>query len=253
MSKDISEHIVPFPAAAASADSTLAWRQVSASLRRLFSDFSKAKPRILPRLLHEKRHASLLSGLPHHCICDLAVCYVVLLVQDDSQTACAYLSNEHLAAWPGVTEKDLFAAALENGPKLLPAVRLDITDPSSWPTAGAVYEEGGENDPLANAPFDAPHILAVTNCRQQYGASAVLYPGELSKLADAWQDDLLLLPSSVHEMLALPASEFASSNPDPMIREINASVLQPEDILSDHSYRYVRQYDRILLPNRPGR
>ncbi len=248
MSSLLSEQIVPFPADPHLSDTNPAWQQVSASLRYVFSRFSLARERIVPRLLHTTRHAGLLSNLPHRCLEDLAVCYVLLLELDSGNMACAYISNEHLAAWPDVTEADLFDAATENGPKLLPAIRMDIADPSSWPPAGALPPE----DPAKNADDEAsaalPRLLALTNVRQQFGASVILYPGVLSRLADTWKDDLMILPSSIHEMLALPASDMANQNPDSMIREINDTVLLPEDILSDHCYLYRRSSGRLVRP-----
>ena len=42
------------------------------------------------------------------------------------------------------------------------------------------------------------------------GASAILYPGRLKEISDKWQNDIIMIPSSVHEWILFPKSGFDS-------------------------------------------
>ena len=59
-------------------------------------------------------------------------------------------------------------------------------------------------------------------------------------------DDYYVLPSSIHECMILPAG----LRPDPkelqdMVREINLTQVEPEEILADSVYRYERHTERL--------
>ena len=65
---------------------------------------------------------------------------------------------------------------------------------------------------------------------------------DLSKLVKALEERLgspfLLLPSSVHEVLCLPADQGYEDHSvwSDMVREVNDTCLEPQERLSDHAY-----------------
>lgn len=81
--------------------------------------------------------------------------------------------------------------------------------------------------------------MYVVGCRDiKYGAAAVLDAGVRAKLDKCCPEGYFLLPSSVHEMLAIPKQ---SADPDilvQMVTEINreGDVVTPDEVLSDHVY-----------------
>ena len=57
--------------------------------------------------------------------------------------------------------------------------------------------------------------------------------------------------SSIHEVLILAADENDRQNLDhytAMVKEVNASQLQDEEILSDHAYYYCRHSRLLTMP-----
>ena len=85
---------------------------------------------------------------------------------------------------------------------------------------------------------DPFHIHVITTSHRTKGASAILCRVELKAFAEKYGTDrLLVLPSSIHEMLILPydgtqdIDEFSA-----MVKEINASQVSPEERLTDQAY-----------------
>lgn len=59
-------------------------------------------------------------------------------------------------------------------------------------------------------------------------------------LAEKYGTDLYILPSSIHELIAVPAYGEESDNLAGIVKEVNRSAVLPEDKLSDTVYRYCR-------------
>ena len=58
-------------------------------------------------------------------------------------------------------------------------------------------------------------------------------------MAERLKDSLYLLPSSVHEVIAIPASAAGDPKELPsLVQEINLTEVAPEEILSDCVYYY---------------
>lgn len=62
------------------------------------------------------------------------------------------------------------------------------------------------------------------------GASAILYPGRLKEISDKWQNDIIMIPSSVHEWILFPKSGFDSVETLlEMIAQVNSICVDPEE------------------------
>ena len=61
----------------------------------------------------------------------------------------------------------------------------------------------------------------------------------LKKVSIQIESHLYIIPSSVHEVLIIPkVGNITSEELNKMVREVNESDLEREDILSDHVYEY---------------
>jgi hypothetical protein len=79
-----------------------------------------------------------------------------------------------------------------------------------------------------------------------YGAAALLYSEQIKQLADSLQSDLIILPSSVHELLLLPddgENEYTFYRQ--MVEDVNTTQVEPEEILSYSLYRYLREKEEV--------
>ena len=88
----------------------------------------------------------------------------------------------------------------------------------------------------------------LTNSRKTYGACSILYPEVLEQVAEQMEGDIYLIPSSVHEMLALPKEQERSGEElQAMIAEVNSTEISPEEVLSDHLYFFSRKDKEIRM------
>ena len=107
------------------------------------------------------------------------------------------------------------------------------------PEFGLLWEQIAKMTGSSTVPEAISPIYILSNADLFYGAACILYEGVLRKIALQLGSDLLILPSSVHEVLIVPdESEWEKSELEWMVRGINREVVAEEDRLSDQIYRY---------------
>jgi hypothetical protein len=60
----------------------------------------------------------------------------------------------------------------------------------------------------------------------------------LEQVRERLGEDFYILPSSIHELLVLPRSMMDANELQEMVKCVNATVVNPEDVLSDGVYAY---------------
>ena len=214
-----------------------------------FEKFSTTKDRLCMKLVNRAVNAELLERVPHREFLDLAVVYYADCKNPQIGAGTIQVNNYHMNTW-GVTEEDLWKAASVNTPLLKPAKIKDIV---SILAAMLVSKDSDDNGHGCNCDTvnDAAAMLVLTNVERAFGAAAILYDGVLKQMADQMGCDLFLLPSSVHEFIAVPMKGDVTMEKIPklnqMIVEVNAGQLLPEEVLSDHAYIYRREQDRVEM------
>ncbi len=191
-----------------------------------YTDFSRARERLAFRLINYEKNERLLREVPHRRFLDMAIVYYCVIRESSFGNATILVRNEHLNLW-GRTEEDLYRASLDNSPRLL--------EPSLKTMARVIDDMPGA--PKAHGMGEDMYVIS--NRLSLHGAASILYPGVLEELSDRMGGDFILIPSSVHEMIAVPMREECS--PDwfgDMISSVNATSLQEEEILSDSPYLY---------------
>ena len=79
-----------------------------------------------------------------------------------------------------------------------------------------------------------------TNPERMLGASILLYETYLEELAAQIEDDLCIAPSSIHEVLIFPLSLIHPAKIIEAVRDVNQTVVSPQEKLSDSAYIYRR-------------
>ncbi len=90
-----------------------------------------------------------------------------------------------------------------------------------------------------SVPDMGAKMYVLTNDSMINGSNVLLSKTTLDKVHDEIGSDIVILPSSRHECLALKITD--SMNPDDlrkMVREVNATTVDPADFLSDNIYKY---------------
>lgn len=132
----------------------------------------------------------------------------------------------------------LYQQAILNTPRLLPPKLLDMN------TLLREFASGI----LDTAPSAPSPLYVLTNSQKLYGASSILYSRILENFALTKKSDFYILPSSIHEVLLLPAdSQTSPVELNKMVQDVNQTQLSREDILSDHVYYYSLQEQAIQM------
>lgn len=126
-----------------------------------------------------------------------------------------------------------FPEAAEGPETAEPAASAKIQS-SAWPPES----EGPENSP-------ALHVL--TNRCGIYGASCMLYRDIIKDFADQEEADVIILPSSIHEVLLFPDHlMFDHAFLCRTVQEINREEVPEEDVLSDRIYIFSRETGTVI-------
>lgn len=181
-------------------------------------------PGVTPRVINAERNKSLLEECPHRRLFDLAAVYQINF---DTDKSCV-IKNDALE-FLGVNEEWLYEKAVENAERNVKTLTvLDIAKRSF----GASFSADVEED------FFKDNMLFLTNPREVYGASAMVCTEALSAAADRLGDDLYILPSSVHELVVVPATGNSPSELEEMVAMVNATDVAPEEYLSGNIYYF---------------
>ena len=84
---------------------------------------------------------------------------------------------------------------------------------------------------------DPVPMLVVTNAATSFGAGVITSRRVVKRISQMLgETNLVLIPSSVHEILALPAYMSFGSNLSDLVKEVNGSEVAEEEQLSDNAY-----------------
>lgn len=202
------------------------------------TDFETIKDHIVFRIVNKERNQVQLQDMPYREFLDLAIIYCIALNMNNGDGT-VKISND-LLDWWCVDEQTLYELALKNTPLYSEGV---IT-----PLATIVSELLQKRNLLDNeneeTGIDWEEIgcmmYVATNSKNIHGATVILYPGVLQEASERLgYSSLYLLPSSVHEFIILKADKATEpSELVQMVRDINSTEVQPEEVLSDNVYFY---------------
>ena len=208
-----------------------------------FKSFEKVRDRICYRLISAEKNEELLEKIPHVPFLDLAICFYYAYKGKELGCGTILIYNSHMEMWQTSTE-ELMRLARENTPKLFP------WECQSMEEVLAGYGEEHSASPREKQEcFQKDADIGVLSNRQKiHGAACILYPGLLEGLAKKADANLFLLPSSIHEILLLADRKL----PEPhkmkeIVCEINATQMEPEEVLSDKIYYYNRSENRVKI------
>ncbi len=203
--------------------------QNSGELAGIVKSLNKEKilQRAVYQLVGKERNMDMLADVPHKELLDLAAVYRVVLDESSDETLSFLLTNS-LCREYGIDSEEFERAAGRNT-EMRGFVTINF--------ASVVAENTGIPQELSEA--DLPPLYVLTNKTRVNGAAVMLYWNYFEKLAHKLQSDLYILPSSVHEVLAVPASIGDPRELKDMVREINAGgIIADDEILSDNVYFY---------------
>lgn len=217
--------------------------------------FDAMKDFILFRLVNKEKNAKLLETCPYIDYLDLAITFHCLIQEEAEAIGTIRITNEHMELWK-VTPEILLQYAMKNTPSLMPPLlrRMEevlkeiLTSEDISMSKDQIQIELERLDQTEQSQEDNTDMYILSNTKGINGASCILYPDVIRNFARLLQCDIYLLPSSIHEIILLPAQSFYEKwQLEAMVQEINQNEVPYEEVLSDHVYYYSLQEKQITL------
>lgn len=233
----------------------------------IFKDFEKIRGRIAYKLINTKSNMKLLTDIPSVPFLDLSIVFYCLLDNDYLGSATALIHNIHKDMW-NISTEELYEIAKQNTPKILQyelknmneLIREILVDDLQK----TIYERDDRYDENCNMPGpeevadgllkdissarEQISMYVLTNKQRTNGAACILYENVMEEFAWSVGEDLFVLPSSVHEVILVPAVRGINEEElTQMVREVNSEELDEIDILSDHVYFYSKVRNEITM------
>lgn len=197
-------------------------------------EMKNIRQQVIFSLIHREQNRELLKDLPHRAWNDLAVIYF-WIIRKRTDGHLSSLVDHRMAEAAGMDEEELFMAAVQNTMRIYPPKVENLLG-----RAKKRIEEAGEK--LERDVF----MYAISNTEHFYGAANVLYANLLFGLAEKAGSDLYLLPSSVHEMIAVSTVNSLDSLAE-MVRETNYRQVSLDEQLSNQIYLFRRDTGNVTL------
>ena len=159
-------------------------------------------------------------------------------VAPDGGTATLTVTTPLMDTW-GVTTGELRSAAIRN----------TAADVSVF-TMGEIMLRSLEESPMSMmlspmdikamaAEADATPMLVLTNRHQQLGNGVILAPEVLKDACERLNaSTLILIPSSIHEWLAIDGDQLSLDEATAMVEQVNATDVLPQERMDDMAYLY---------------
>lgn len=182
------------------------------------------KQNVIFQLINTEQNKDKLEQLPHREFMDLSIVYKLIIQINDNDIEEGFIYN-YLAEELGFSEQDLFELAKKNTTRISPLVVKDLGE-----LIGIIPQE----------------MYVITNTVSRNGSYSMLYDNNLSLIAKELNSDLYIIPSSIHEVIAVKANGRADLVTE-MINEINSNskLMQKEEILSNQTYFYNKMFHSI--------
>lgn len=181
----------------------------------------EARRHITLSVINAARNKELLENTPHYNLGDLAV-IPRWMISDEA----SFVVNEIIAQKLGLTKDEILQMGQENINKT--TFKVDHI--------GNVLADILGANPINE---DAPGLYVLTNQSTIDGSNVLLSRETLKMVHKELGGDIVLIPSSRHEILAMKIVD--DMDPDQLrhiVREINESTVSEEDYLGDNIFMY---------------
>ncbi|MHC1722925.1 MAG: DUF5688 family protein [Aminipila sp.] len=209
-----------------------------------FMEFNNVKDKITFKLINAEMNKELLENVPHSDYLDLALVYQVQLDIKDESNPTILVNNTLLESWK-ISKDKVHEYAEQNTSKLLP---YEIQ--SMEAIIGQMMGIQEEDVHALKDEENSNVMYVLTNKKKINGAACLLYDDVLKTFAEKHNCDFYMLPSSTHEVLLIPDNNLVNSKElQAMVKEVNATEVAPDEVLSNNVYYYCRKTGELSLVN----
>lgn len=186
------------------------------------------KENIIFSLVNTEHYDFILRDIPHRAFEDLSIVYYAY----EPQESIYHLIDNYYMESAKLCEDDLYELAFENTRRMMPPVVIKMSDLMS-----ELEEEVGlqQNDEIT----DDVMAYVIRTEQGTRGAVAILYNDVMEDVAERLGGDFYLIPSSVHEFIAIPKPLNISLNDlQEHVHYTNLMAVNSCDRLSHQVYEY---------------
>lgn len=208
------------------------------------ADSSTSKEHIVFQLINAEENKALLEKVPHRNFHDLAIIYRWIMEIHDDEIASAIVTD-HIAKNLGFDEGQLYELAVYNTKQLFPPMIKHIGTALSELFLKDIRLSDMPDD--LDGTFTKTPMYVISNDIGINGAVTMLYEEQLYRLAKQLDDNLYILPSSIHEVIAIPKASGDLEILAEIVTEINMTQLHPSERLSNQVYFYDKASRTLTL------
>jgi hypothetical protein len=180
-----------------------------------------------------ERNAEILQNVPHKDIEDMAVVYRFQVVSEGADVGSILVTNQMLDNY-GISAEQLHEDAVRNAPEIKPLVIQGMGEVLAKQMGVEDLEMLG-----LNIPPEQEQMFVASVEGNVHGAGVIAYEDFMEKASERVGGSFFILPSSIHEILIIPDNgNFDLKTLENMVREVNATTVDPADKLTDSVYHY---------------
>ena len=217
------------------------------------TDCNHVQGKICYKLVNKDKNKELLSDAPYIQFHDLAIVFYVVVSEDSDRTGTITVRNNLMEMWGNPDINDLYRIAKNNTQKRYKGSVFNMIE-----IMGDIISHNVDNiepnivDDFFEMNFTYEDnmipMFVATNSKKVNGAGVILYEGLLKTFAEKISGDFYILPSSIHEVIFVPANgDMDVRYLIQMVKEVNATEVSPSEVLSDNVYKYHADTDFVEM------
>ena len=199
-------------------------------------NFDNPEEKIVFQLINTEQNKDMLAHVPHREWKDLSIIYRLVTNVDKDGIESAVV-RDGLAEKLGLTEEQLFKHAVENTRNICPPTVRSMNDVMKEIFMADGMPMEAVEMILGEVPADRM-MYVISNDRGINGAISMLYEDQLHTLSEQLGTDLYILPSSIHETIAVSVDMGDPEELAQMVSEINMDQVSLQERLSNQVYHY---------------
>lgn len=212
------------------------------------TDFEAMKGKVMFKVINREKNMEQLQEKPHIEFLDLAVVFYLFIGSDSAGRMTADISYAMMDTWK--TDVPTLLELAMNNTKKLDFIRVVRLQDAIWEIAFAELELLAERREMLQEMEEGFPMLMLTSQSGIYGAAMMLYTEVLKDIADSVEMNLVVIPSSVHEVLMMPDVGYSMEDikdTKKMVHTINTENVAVEDVLSDNIYLFKRSTGELEI------
>lgn len=197
-----------------------------------FLDYENVKEKLQVRICDVEANREWLQDKAHTIHGDFAAFYTINLQENADGIASKTVTTDLIDTWQ-IDLSTLHQDAMKADLKRMPALH-SMDNLISTMVFGMGEPENLLGKEIDASAFDQP-MFCLTNENRMNGAGLILNEDIRRQVADFMKSDFYILPSSIHEILVVPADgTLELQELSNMVKEINETQVSIEERLSDH-------------------